>query len=69
MKWLGVHYSDLFDGSGEALVASEALQPWTISDARVFSGIYSSVESLTSVRTVYTYWAEQFVPCQNSSTV
>jgi meiotic recombination protein SPO11 len=48
MKWLGVHYSDLFDGSGEALVASEALQPWTISDARVFSGIYSSVESLTS---------------------
>ena len=50
MKWLGVHYCDLFDESGEVKVAVESLQPWVASDARVFSSIHSSIESLNTVR-------------------
>lgn len=44
IKWLGVHHDDILGPEGR--VDDSALQPWTTSDRRVYSGLVSQVESM-----------------------
>ena len=46
MRWLGVHHGDIFDSDGKCLIDESALQPWGVSDHRVFRGIRSQVEAM-----------------------
>lgn len=49
IKWLGVHYGDIFDSSsGQACVEASALQQWGVADERVYTGISSHVALMDS---------------------
>ena len=48
IQWLGVHYSDLFDSDGHAIVPMSSFQEWTVTDERVFSGVWDVVQRLVS---------------------
>ena len=43
IRWLGVHYDDIFDQERKCLIDESALQPWVPSDERVFSGVQTQV--------------------------
>ena len=45
IQWLGVHYNDIFDTDGVCVIDDSALQPWAVSDDRVFSGVLTQVMS------------------------
>eukprot|EP00731_Ephydatia_muelleri_P030324 Em0021g847a len=44
IKWLGVHHDDIFDSDSTVLQSS--LQPWCLSDRRVFSGLTAAIEHM-----------------------
>lgn len=46
IQWVGVHYRDLFDEDKKCQVDETALQSWTVSDERVFSGIQTQVMAM-----------------------
>ena len=48
MKWLGVHYDDLFDEYDKPVVPEMSLQPWTVSDEQVYSGLSSTLQYMVS---------------------
>lgn len=48
IQWVGVHYRDLFDEDKKCQVDETALQSWTVSDERVFSGIQTQVMAMNN---------------------
>ena len=48
VKWLGVHYDDLFDEHDKPVVPEMSLQPWTVSDEQVYSGLSSTLQYMVS---------------------
>lgn len=46
IQWLGVHYGDIFDEDKKCQVDESALQPWTLSDERVFTSIQTQVMAM-----------------------
>ena len=43
IKWLGVHHDDVL---GRERVPESTLQPWSVSDERVYAGVASQVEAM-----------------------
>ena len=46
VKWLGVHHDDVFDDQGEAKIEPSALQPWSTSDERTFTGVLGQSQAM-----------------------
>ena len=46
MKWLGVHHDDIFDENGEVKIEESALQQWSTSDERTFTGVFARVQTM-----------------------
>ena len=46
IKWLGLHHSDIMGEGGQ--VEESALQPWAVSDERVFGGVAAQVQVMGS---------------------
>ena len=46
VKWLGVHHDDVFDDQGQATIEQSALQQWSLSDDRTFTGVLGQVQAM-----------------------
>ena len=44
VKWLGVHHDDVFDRNGQAKIEESALQQWSTSDERTYTGVVGQIE-------------------------
>lgn len=44
VKWLGVHHDDIFDENGKVRIEEAALQQWSTSDERTFTGVFAQVQ-------------------------
>lgn len=62
IQWLGVHYRDLFDEGKKCQVDETALQSWTVSDKRVFSGIQTQVMAMDNPH--YTHEVQLMRECR-----
>ena len=48
IKWLGVHHDDVLDNEGQAKIEQSALQHWSTSDERTYTGVVGQVELMES---------------------
>ena len=45
VKWLGVHYYDIFDSTNDSCkVTEDVLQPWSPSDEKTYSGLCTALK-------------------------
>lgn len=49
VKWLGVHHSDVFDEEDKPKIEQSALQQWSASDERTYTGILTQVQAMDNV--------------------
>ena len=49
IKWLGVHHDDVFDDEGKPKIEQSAIQQWSTSDERTFTGVLGQIKGMENV--------------------